>query len=203
MANKKTKKLLPQCPHCGYQKTEVLKTTGDFPYRVRCVKCGASGPPRWTEKEAIEAWNCRGGEHGFRTEYRYLVWNLKDFFNSIDFDSLDAEEEIPGGDIAMKTKIENGRLRRENKTLEDENEVLSNQLLCTEETLSLMTEDMANDDLKRRIDKIQHTIDEISSLVTSRHGDDDTYAMPECDLSEESVTIKRLFDILDRDVPLE
>lgn len=203
MGNKKIKKLLPQCPHCGYQKTEVFKTTGDFPYRVRCVECGASGPPRWTEKEAVEAWSCRGGERGFRMEYRYLIWNLKDFFNSIDFDSLDAEEEIPGGDIAMKTKIENGRLRRENETLEDKIDVLSNQLLGAEEAISVMTEDMVSDEMKNRVDKLQHMIDDISALVTSRHGDNDTYLMPECDLPEEAVTIKRLFDILDRDVPLE
>ena len=52
--------------------------------------------------------------------------------------------------------------------------------------------------------RLRQEFGEIIALLTSRHGDDDRFEEPESDMYDapETITVKRLFDILDKyDLP--
>ena len=49
-----------KCPFCGGEAKRSEETFGTtFDSWVYCTSCGAQGPPRHTEREAVTAWNTR------------------------------------------------------------------------------------------------------------------------------------------------
>jgi len=54
-------KKLKKCPFCGKDEGDIVRND-DGDYIVRCGNCGAMGPWRVYEDDAIEEWNTRKEE---------------------------------------------------------------------------------------------------------------------------------------------
>lgn len=65
------------CPFCG-----GVATVGGLVPWVECQSCGASGPQKTTDEEAIAAWNHRhsGGDGEDAARYRWLREHVTDRF---------------------------------------------------------------------------------------------------------------------------
>lgn len=48
---------LKPCPFCGAYAIETIREVG---FRAVCLNCGCLGVRKYSEQEAIEAWNRRG-----------------------------------------------------------------------------------------------------------------------------------------------
>lgn len=57
---------LKPCPCCGKEPLATVQIVSEGAWLVFVVccqlKCGLRGPPRYTESEAIDAWNQRPGD---------------------------------------------------------------------------------------------------------------------------------------------
>jgi Lar family restriction alleviation protein len=48
---------ISKCPYCGSSIQRLIKTNSYMPYSIRCEVCGAESSGKYSEEDAIEAWN--------------------------------------------------------------------------------------------------------------------------------------------------
>lgn len=56
--------MIKPCPFCGAEGVMAVVGHWERFYAVECSEstgrqCGAEGPPKWTEEDAVAAWNTR------------------------------------------------------------------------------------------------------------------------------------------------